>query len=107
MKRFIWLSFDLGVQGDYEGLYAWLDQHDARECGDNLAAFNYEYQKDLLKELKADLHEGIEIDKKNRIYVIYLDSESGKIKGKFLCGKRKSPLWAGFSPQEMEEEDYG
>jgi hypothetical protein len=107
MKKLIWLSFDLGVQGDYEGLYAWLDQHDARECGDNLAVFNYEYQKNLPEELKADLQAEIDVDKKSRFYVIYLDSETSKIKGKFLYGKRKSPLWTGFSPQEMEEEDYG
>ena len=30
----IWISYDLGVRGDYEGLYAWLDSHGAKECGD-------------------------------------------------------------------------
>lgn len=29
--RTIWISYDLGVQGDYEGLYGWLDTHKARE----------------------------------------------------------------------------
>ena len=25
MQTRIWLSFDLGVSGDYEGMYMWLD----------------------------------------------------------------------------------
>ena len=28
----IWLSFDLGISGDYEGMYAWLDDKNAQEC---------------------------------------------------------------------------
>ena len=43
MKQAIWLSYDLGVRGDYEGLYAWLDKHQAKECGDNIAYFVYGY----------------------------------------------------------------
>ena len=35
MKHFVWISFDLGVKGDYEGMYAWLDSKDAKECGDS------------------------------------------------------------------------
>lgn len=29
----MWLGYDLGVKGDYPGLYAILDDHDAIECG--------------------------------------------------------------------------
>jgi hypothetical protein len=32
MKKAVWISFDLGVQGDYEGLYGWLDRLDAQTC---------------------------------------------------------------------------
>jgi hypothetical protein len=28
MNQVIWI-YDLGVKGDYEGLHAWLDDHDA------------------------------------------------------------------------------
>jgi len=31
-----WLSFDLGLRGNYELLYAWLDAMEAKECGDNV-----------------------------------------------------------------------
>ena len=33
MNKALWLSYDLGVKGDHEGLDAWLDDHDAEECG--------------------------------------------------------------------------
>jgi hypothetical protein len=38
MTRY-WLSFDLGLQGDYDSLYAWLDKQGAQECGDSVATF--------------------------------------------------------------------
>jgi hypothetical protein len=28
-----WLIYDLGLQGHYDELFAWLDQHKAKECG--------------------------------------------------------------------------
>jgi hypothetical protein len=55
MKSIIWLSFDLGVRGDYEGLYEFLDTHGAKECGDSLGFMNYEFKKDLITELEKDL----------------------------------------------------
>lgn len=100
-KNFIWVSFDLGIQGDYEGMYSWLDAHDARECGDSLAGLNYEYKDDLLSELKKDLEDSIKIDKKNRIYVIRL--VSGKMKGQFIFGRRKNAPWTGYGPNKGEE----
>jgi hypothetical protein len=53
IKKIAWMSFDLGVQGDYEGLYRWLDAQGARECGDNLALFSFASKKDLPAEVKA------------------------------------------------------
>ncbi len=64
-KTAIWLSFDLGVRGDYKGLYHWLDQHDAKECGDSFVFIgNYEYETDLFSELEQDLVSTVEITKK-------------------------------------------
>ncbi len=105
MKIF-WISFDLGVQGDYEGLYRWLDAHDAQECGDNVAFIKkYEYTGDLRENLKKELEGSIEINQKTRIYVIHEDS--GKVKGKFIFGNRKRPSWTGYAPELVQEEDYG
>jgi hypothetical protein len=97
-KSFIWISFDLGIQGDYEGMYSWLDSHDAQECGDSVAALEFEYQEDLLKELKRELESSVKINKKARVYVIR--RVDGEVKGFFLFGTRKSSPWAGYGPQK-------
>jgi hypothetical protein len=41
-KKGIWISFDFGLKGDYTGLYEWLDNKEAVECGIGLAYFNFE-----------------------------------------------------------------
>jgi hypothetical protein len=106
MKQLIWISFDLGVRGDFQGIYEFLDAHGAKDCGDSMAAFEYEFKKDLLTELKKDLANKVELDKRSRVYVIY-QGKSGKPAGRFILGKRKSPPWTGFGPSEAagEEED--
>ena len=45
MGKFIWLSYDLGIRGDYESLYSWLDDHEAKECGDSVAFLSFLYEK--------------------------------------------------------------
>lgn len=97
MQSAVWISYDLGVQADYEGLYAWLDEHQAKECGDSLAFVNYEYSGSLLKKLAADLRKSVQITKRTRIYVIYRDPDTKKIKGSFIFGGRKAPPWSGFA----------
>ena len=105
-QNILWIAFDLGVQGDYEGLYRWLDAHGAQECGDNVAFLKkYEYSVDLLDSLKKDLEGSIEINPKTIIYIIREDL--GKLKGKFIFGSRKRPPWTGYAPELVQEEDYG
>jgi len=106
MKSFIWMSFDLGVRGDFEGMYGFLDAHNAKECGDSVGVFWYEYKKDLIGDLKKDLQASMSLDRRSRVYVVY-QSSKGKHIGKFIIGKRKAPPWAGFGPSEGEEEDIG
>lgn len=106
MKKFIWISFDLGVCGDFEGMYEFLDAHGAKECGDSLAGFNHEFVSDLVAELTSDLKKAVEFQKRSRVYVIYLGNE-GKLKGRFIIGNRKSPAWAGHAPTHEIEEDVG
>ena len=107
MKKTIWLSFDLGITGDHESLYAWLDDHDAKECGDNLATLSYTFHGDLLTTLKQDLSAAVNIGKRDRIYVIWRESDTHKLKGRFLFGKRKAAPWVGFGTQEpqLDEEE--
>jgi hypothetical protein len=105
MKHFVWVSFDLGVKGDYEGLYAWLDGKAAKECGDSLACFWFEHKsEDPLKDLKKELKDNVELDaKKSRVYVIRL--VKGKMKGAFIFGGRRNPPWAGFGGTGDDAED--
>ena len=91
------MSYDLGVQGDYPGIYSWFDEHQANECGDNLAFLNYEHSGSLLEALRADLKRSVETTKRTRIYVIYREQESNKMKGSFIFGGRKAAPWSGFA----------
>ena len=104
MKHFVWISFDLGVKGDYEGMYTWLDSHGAKECGDSVACFWYEHTGDLLQNIKDDLDGSVEIDaKKNRIYVIRL--VDGKMKGSFIFGRRRNAPWVGHADTGEQADD--
>ena len=44
MKQWVFLSYDLGFQGNYSELYKWLDTHKAQECGDSYCRFIYEFK---------------------------------------------------------------
>lgn len=102
----IYLSFDLGLRGDYDGLYAWLDKYKAKECGAGLAVLDYpdsgiEFLETLEKEL---LHE-VAFDKNDRLYVIWRENDGSKLKGRFLRGNRKTAPWAGFATVSSQVED--
>lgn len=99
----IWISYDLGIDGDYEGIYEWLDSHDARECGDSLAVLSYKYKSDLIVDLNKDLRRNIKLRSKDRIYIVY--SKDGNTAGKFLYGRRKFSPWKGYANLSKQEED--
>lgn len=101
----VWLSYDLGVQGDYEGLYQWLDNQDAKECGNSVAVFSYPYDASFPENLAENLQREVEIIKRSRIYIFYHDPESKKAKGKFLFGTRKAPPWSGYRSSEQDIAD--
>jgi hypothetical protein len=101
----IWISFDLGVRGDYESMYEWLDSYDAKECSSNLAVLSYEYTGRLLDSLKSELKKTIAIDRRTRIYIIHWNALEKKIKGSFLFGTRKAPPWTGYADGDEETED--
>ena len=98
MKRMRhWLSFDLGVRGNYEALYAWLDALDAKECGESVATF---LSNKTREELAEELSSLLGSDSKARLYIINMSQG-----GKFLLGKRKAAPWAGYSPEPVEAEE--
>ncbi len=105
MRTTIWLSYDLGIRGDYDGLYTWLDGLGAQECGDSLALVRYEHDGDILEELRDDLEEELTLTKRTRIYVVYTDPASKRAKGRFLFGGRRSAPWSGFAQEEQEIDE--
>jgi hypothetical protein len=105
MELSIWMSYDLGIRGDYNGLYQWLDTHNGTECGNSIAFVKFEYQTDFLNELKADLQETVDIKNTDRIYVIYYNTEKKQTAGKFLFGNRKAAPWIGYAIASETSED--
>ena len=107
-KQRIWISYDLGVNGDYEGIYEWLDFYEAVECGDSLASLVYEYEDNLLKEIQADIKEYCKLDRRDRIYMISVADNGGKRKvaGSFIFGKRKRTPWYGYAEGTLNVEDF-
>ncbi|MYC27292.1 MAG: hypothetical protein F4X63_04750 [Nitrospira sp. SB0662_bin_26] len=104
MEKFIWLSYDLGIKGDYQGIYSWLDDHGAKECGDSVAALSFSYEGgDFFEALKADLEADVSLDRHSRIYVVR--QENGKLKGRFLFGKRQRAPWTGYGTYLEQDED--
>ena len=102
MTARIWLSFDLGVRGDYSSLYTWLDDNGAEECGSSVATLHFTYDGDLVECLKNEIGRAISLSKQSRIYVIY--KENGKSKGKYIFGRRKRSPWDGYGTLD---DDYG
>ena len=98
-KKLFWLSYDLGLKGDYDSLYRWLDTQAAKECGNSIASFWFEYDRNYLEELESSLIDALNIGKNDRLYVIWrnVDMEKTSVKGKFLVGKRKSAPWEGYA----------
>lgn len=106
MKKAVWLSYDLGVQGDYASLYEWLDNLEAKECGNSVAFFKYEVESgQILKdEIKKDIEKHVELGRRDRIYIMYRDSKKN-MKGSFIIGKRKASPWKGYGRGKSEIDE--
>lgn len=107
MKKAIWLSYDLGVKGDYDALYAYLDNQGAVECGDSIAFFHAEFtgtDQELERKIRDEIKSTVRLSKTDRIYIIYR-REDKRVGGKFITGKRKASPWQGFGQQGESEDD--
>ena len=98
MKKAVWISYDLGIKGDYQGLYSWLDDHKAVECGNSIAYIQFEVKTDLIKELTEELNLNVDFKAGDRVYIVRreVDGLKTSIKGSFIKGKRKSNPWEGY-----------
>lgn len=103
-KKAIWISYDFGLKGDYTGLYTWLDNHNAVECGSGLAFCNYNTSnftdnlssEKLVEAITSDLKEHVKLSKTDRLYIIWKDSVTKRVKGEFISGSRKQSPWEGY-----------
>lgn len=112
MKMFIWLSYDLGIQGDYNHMYAWLDNHGAIECGDSFAYVKYSIPKEVdddsfLNMLKRDLEKSISFKPGDRVYVVRYSSEKDSYMGRFIIGKRRAAPWDGYGDNKGDDTEDG
>lgn len=106
MANRIWMSYDLGVDGDYEGLYRWLDKREAVECGDSCASLIWQGSAGVLEQaIKRDLRKSVKLRTRDRIYLIFQD-QNAKYKGRFvLGGRKKSAPWSGYAVNEESAVD--
>ena len=115
MKKItIWLIYDLGVGGDFQGIYSWLDDNAAIECGNNNAFLKYSYpdnietEKDFIKHITNELKSKIDFKPGNRVYIVKKSLDKGnedKIAGSFIIGKRKASPWEGFGTKTENSID--
>ncbi len=91
------LSFDLGLMGDYNRLYRWLDSHGAIECCSGLATLTSTKTRDGLATEVRRVLRGVP---KARAYIISLTHG-----GRFIVGTRKAAPWEGFAPSAPSSED--
>jgi len=113
-KKSIWITYDLGLKGNYAALFTFLDNHKAIECGNGTAYFIYENEKgldseDLIEKLQNELEELVIPSSSDRIYVIWRDDDKPitTVKGRFLFGSRKTPPWNGYSTKvgQIQEDE--
>jgi hypothetical protein len=98
-----WIAFDLSPSSDLTGFYTWLDSMQAKECGKNFAFFNMnEGDEDPVKLIKKEIATHVGIRKRDRVYLIYKEKETGKIKGTFIFGVRKWARWTGWASISLE-----
>ncbi|MCD4783357.1 MAG: hypothetical protein K8T10_05920 [Candidatus Eremiobacteraeota bacterium] len=96
-----WLDYDLGFKGNYDGLYKWLDNLGAKECGDSCATFKSDQNKDQIKNELSDI-----LDSDARIYLINTRPlENMKRGGRFILGKRTVPPWSGYADVEFGDDE--
>lgn len=113
MEKIIYMTYDLGVNGDYPGLYTWLAKLDAQECGENSCRFIYDFKnvnhdnsnddtKKALEELQAEAKRNVKLKVNDRIYVnsdFFVNGTKRSV-GAFIVGKRKQNPWQGYKQED-------
>ena len=108
------LNYDLSFNGDYDGLYKWLDDHNAKNCGQNFCEFFYSTDnsgngsvtvktaaQNTLKHLEDDITKSVALKRGDRIYLIGIMPD-GMSFGGFLTGDYGPKPWAGYGEKQPE-----
>jgi hypothetical protein len=91
------ISIDLGLMGNYNKVYEWLDSLDAKECGPGLATITSTKTRD---QLAAEIQRLFKGAPRARAYLI-----SMKEGGRFVVGGRKAASWEGFAASTANAVD--
>ncbi|MGL4460644.1 MAG: hypothetical protein ACRC1K_00705 [Planctomycetia bacterium] len=103
-QTMVWLSFDLGTPGDYQGMYEFLDERGAKECGDGIGVFPFLHEGGLDSELSDALRKAVKINRRSRVYIV-TGADDGKARGRFLFGGRKPSPWTGYHAVQTDEQE--
>jgi hypothetical protein len=102
----VWITFDLGNDGDYKGLYAWLDAHDANGCGESVAVLTYHCDGSIPDGIRDELKLSIGVDADTCVYVIYRDAATNENRGAFIFGERRVPVWNGHASSQRDVKQW-
>ena len=104
MTKTIFITYDLGIRGDFDSLYTWLDENNAEERGYGLAVIkkfsvdsSLKKDIDFMRSVRDILAAKMKITSSDRIYMVWNSVENDKIKAGFLFGKSKQAPWTGFA----------
>ncbi len=103
----VFLSYDLTFNSDYDGLFKWLDNHNAENCGQNFCEFAYKFNSDKLPKqdknasinslfsmINDDISKNVKLNNGDRIFVV--SSYDNTMFGGFLTGSYAPKPWAGY-----------
>ena len=96
-KSRYWISFDLGLMGNYSHVYEWLDSLGAQECGPGIATITSTKTRD---QLAVEIQRLLKGAPRARAYIISL-----KQGGRFVLGGRKASPWEGFAATSASSVD--
>jgi len=97
-----WLSFDLGLMGDYSHFYKWLDEQNAEECGSGTAAI---VSTTSMDRFVGEIREVLKETPRARVYLLSRLPD-GRFGGKFVVGARRKAPWAGFAVRASDVVEY-
>ena len=119
MEIKLYINYDLGIRGDYKGLYRWLDKNKAEERGNAYALIKkYDFpdseltgvtgfkEKNLkfIKFIKDDILKFATIGKSDRIYMTFNTIEIRNLGGVFLFGRNQASPWEGYYQEDSDSD---